>query len=358
MNSEIESAVPVAVTFPTAAQQTHSPQAPVRPVLSVIVPIYNEEEVIPVLYSRMTSVLDGIGETWELVCVNDGSRDRSLQLLRDLHAQDERVKIVNFSRNFGHQVAISAGMDYAQGDAVVIIDADLQDPPELIPEMFEKWREGYEVIYAVRADRQGESRFKLWTASAFYRLLRAITDVEIPLDTGDFRMMDRRVVLTMRRLREKHRFMRGLSSWVGFRQIGVEYQRAERFAGETKYPLHKMMRLTLDAITSFSYIPLRLSTYFGFFLAILSLIGIAVTIILRLSGNSAFFGQATTLVAVLFLGGIQLIFLGIIGEYLSRIYDDVKDRPLYIVSEAFGFADVQDPEPPPVNLIEPHAVVD
>ena len=313
-----------------------------RPAISVIVPIFNEEAVISEFYRRMTAVFESIAEQWEMVCVNDGSRDASLSMLLALREQDARIKIVDFSRNFGQQLAITAGMDYAQGDAVVIIDADLQDPPELIEDMIAKWREGYEVVYAVRADRRGESRFKMWTASAFYRLLHRITDVEIPVNTGEFRLMDRQVVLAMRRLREQHRFMRGLSSWVGFRQIGIEYQRAERFAGDTKYPLSKMLRLTLDAITSFSYIPLRLSTYFGFFLALLSLLGIIVTMVLRLSGNNAFIGQASTLVAVLFLGGIQLIFLGIIGEYLARIYDDVKARPLYIVSRAYGFADHRD----------------
>ncbi len=329
-----------------------------RPTVSVVVPIFNEEAVIPELYRRMTEVMDRIGESWELICVNDGSRDRSVELLRELHETDPRIKLVTFSRNFGHQIAITAGMDYAQGDAVVIIDADLQDPPELIETMLARWREGYEVVYAVRAERRGESFFKLWTARAFYRMLRRITDVDIPLDAGDFRLMDRRVVLAMRQLREHHRFMRGLSSWLGFRQIGVPYQRSERYAGETKYPLRKMLRLTMDAITSFSYLPLRLATYFGFSLAAVSLLGILLTIVLRLYGNNAFEGQATTLVAVLFLGGIQLIFLGIIGEYLGRIYDESKDRPLYIVSMAYGFTDAPDTLPPAINLEEPHAVVD
>ena len=352
MDPEWEMVTPATVHLPDALPEAETRAAGGRPVLSVIVPIFNEEEVIPELYRRMVDVLGSIGEPWELVCVNDGSRDSSLALLTALRARDGRVRIIDFSRNFGHQIAITAGMDYAEGDAVVIIDADLQDPPELIGEMFAKWREGYEVVYAVRADRRGESRFKLWTASAFYKLLHRITDVGIPLNTGDFRLMDRQVVLTMRRLRENHRFMRGLSSWVGFRQVGVEYQRAERFAGDTKYPLNKMIRLTLDAITSFSYIPLRLSTYFGFFLALLSLLGIVVTMVLRLSGNNAFYGQATTLVAVLFLGGIQLIFLGIIGEYLARIYDDVKARPLYIVSRAYGFAEDRDTPPHPAGPSE------
>ena len=310
---------------------------PSRPVFSVVVPIYFEEEVLPDTYRRISQVMDGLGEPWELICVNDGSQDRSLPMLLEMRARDPRVKIVDFSRNFGHQVAITAGTDFAEGDAVIIIDADLQDPPEVIPDLVAKWREGYEVVYARRAERVGETAFKLWTASLFYRLLRRVSEVDIPVDTGDFRLMDRRVVLAMRELREKHRFMRGLSSWVGFKQIGVDYRRLERFAGETKYPLRKMLRLTGDAITSFSYLPLRLSTGFGFFLAILSLIGIAITIGLRLSGNNAFFGQATTLVAVLLLGGIQLIFLGILGEYLGRIYDEVKGRPLYVISKAYGF---------------------
>jgi len=310
--------------------------------LSIIVPIYNEELVIPELYRRITSVMEEIGVTWEMVCINDGSRDRSVQMLLELRQADPRIKLVDFSRNFGHQIAITAGLDYAEGDAVVIIDADLQDPPEVFGEMLARWREGYEVVYAVRTDRKGESFFKLWTANAFYRLLRAITDVNIPLDAGDFRLMDRQVVRTMRSLRENHRFMRGLSSWVGYKQIGVEYQRAERFAGETKYPLRKMLKLTIDAITSFSYVPLRMATWFGFSLAVISLVGILITVGLRLSGNNAFYGQATTLVAVLFLGGIQLIFLGILGEYLGRIYDEVKQRPLYIVARAHGFGEKQD----------------
>jgi dolichol-phosphate mannosyltransferase len=312
-------------------------QAAPRPRFSIVVPIWNEEAVIPELYRRVTGILATVDEPWELICVNDGSTDRSLELLLELHARDPRVKVLEFSRNFGHQLAITAGADFAEGDAVIVMDADLQDPPEVILRMIERWREGYEVVYAVRSQRRGESKFKLWTASLFYRLLRRITDVNIPLDAGDFRLMDRRVVLAMRRLREQHRFMRGLSSWVGFKQVGVEYERAERFAGETKYPLRKMLRLALVAITSFSYLPLHLAAYFGFGLALLSLVGIALTVILRLSGNSAFFGQATTLVSVLFLGGVQLIFLGILGEYLGRIYDEVKHRPLYLVSRAYGF---------------------
>lgn len=310
-----------------------------RPLVSLVVPIWNEEEVIPELYNRVVHVMGQANVRWELICVNDGSSDRSLEMLLDLRASDERVKILDFSRNFGHQIAITAGTDFADGDAVIVMDADLQDPPEVVLQMIEHWRAGYEVVYAVRTSRQGETRFKLWTATLFYRLLRQIAEVDIPLDAGDFRLMDRRVVLAMRRLREQHRFMRGLTSWVGFKQIAVEYARAERFAGETKYPLRKMVRLANNAITSFSYLPLRLSTYFGFLLAFVSLLGIVVTIVLRLSGIHALEGQATTLVSVLLLGGIQLIFLGIMGEYLGRIYDEVKGRPLYLISRAHGFID-------------------
>ncbi len=310
-----------------------------RTTFSVVIPIWNEEIVIPILYQRVVDVMEKTGESWDLICINDGSTDSSLALLRELQRDDPRVKIIDFSRNFGHQVAISAGMDFAEGDAVIIMDADLQDPPEVILKMIERWREGYDVAYAVRTKREGETWFKLWTAKLFYRIIQQVANVDIPLDTGDFRLMDRKAILAMRRLREKHRFMRGLSSWVGFKQIGVEYERAERFAGETKYPLRKMLTLATNAITSFSYLPLQFATLLGFAFAFLSLAGIFVTIILRLSGNLFFLGQATTLVSVLFLGGIQLIFLGIIGEYLGRIYDEVKNRPLYLVSHAYGFID-------------------
>ena len=308
-----------------------------HPILSVVAPCFNEEGVLHELYRRISQVLDGSGETWELVLVNDGSRDRTPEIMRELHAQDERVKVVDFARNFGHQIAVTAGMDYAQGDAVVLIDADLQDPPELILEMLAKWREGYEVVYAIRAERKGETWFKEFTAKLFYRIIYKITDIDIPMDTGDFRLMDRKVVNALKTMHEKHRFMRGMSVWVGFRQTGVKYVRAERYAGETKYPLKKMLKFAMDGITSFSYFPLQLATYIGFVAALLAVLGIIITIILRLSGSHAFLGQATTLVSVLFLGGVQLICLGILGEYLGRIYDEVKGRPLYIVREALGF---------------------
>ena len=324
--------------------QNHSDNVPT---FSVVIPIWNEEKVIPEMYKRVCQTMDQTGDSWEVICVSDGSKDRSVEMLTELNAKDPRIKVIEFSRNFGHQVAITAGADFADGKAVIVMDADLQDPPEVVLKMIERWREGYEVVYAVRRKREGETWFKLITASLFYRLLQRITDINLPLDTGDFRLMDRKVVLTMRKLREKHRFMRGLSSWVGFKQIGVEYERQARFAGETKYPLRKMLKLANNAITGFSYLPLQLATYAGFTFAGLSLLGIILTIILRLSGSSTFLGQATTLVSVLFLGGIQLIFLGIIGEYLGRIYDEVKDRPLYIVTRAYGFVGEVDPVPEP-----------
>ena len=308
-----------------------------HPTLSVVAPCFNEEGVLHELYRRISQVLDSSGASWELVLVNDGSRDRTPEIMRELHAQDDRVKVVDFARNFGHQIAVTAGMDYARGDAVVLIDADLQDPPELILEMLTKWREGYEVVYAIRAERKGETWFKEFTAKAFYRIIYKITDIDIPMDTGDFRLMDRKVVNALKTMHEKHRFMRGMSVWVGFRQTGVKYVRAERYAGETKYPLKKMLKFAMDGITSFSYFPLQLATYIGFAAAVIAVLGIIITIILRLSGSHAFLGQATTLVSVLFLGGVQLICLGILGEYLGRIYDEVKGRPLYIVREALGF---------------------
>jgi len=304
-----------------------------QPTYSIIAPVYNERESLPVLLDRLQGVMDTTGESWELILVDDGSTDGSTEIIRALGEQDERVRPVIFARNFGHQIAVTAGLDYSRGQAVVIIDADLQDPPEVILELIAKWKEGFEVVYAVRGEREGETWFKKTTASLFYRLIYRITDVKIPLDTGDFRLMDRKVVNVMNQMRERHRFLRGMSSWVGFRQVGVTYRRAARFAGVTKYPFSKMLRLALNAITSFSYFPLQLATYMGFFAAGLSILTIPVIVVMRLIGQQAFFGQATTLVAVLLLGGVQLISLGILGEYLGRVYDEVKGRPLYIVSQ-------------------------
>lgn len=301
---------------------------------SVVVPVYNEVENLPELYRRVREVMEGLGEPWELVLVDDGSSDGSVEQIRQLAQSDSRVRPVIFARNFGHQIAVTAGLDYARGQAIIIMDADLQDPPEVIPKLVERWREGYEVVYAVRAEREGETWFKKATAAFFYRLIYRIADVKIPLDTGDFRLLDRKVVDVLRRMRERHRFLRGMAAWVGFRQIGVEYRRAPRFAGETKYPFRKMLRLALNAITGFSYLPLQLATFFGFFSAGLAILAIPIVAVLRMTGWQAFYGQATTLIAVLFLGGVQLISLGILGEYIGRIYDEVKGRPLYVVREA------------------------
>jgi polyisoprenyl-phosphate glycosyltransferase len=301
---------------------------------SVIAPIYNEIDNLPELYRRVKEVMDASGEPWELILVDDGSTDGSTEKIRELAKADKTVRPVIFARNFGHQVAITAGWDYARGDAVVIIDADLQDPPEVILDLAAKWKEGYEVVYATRSEREGESWFKLWTASLFYRVIYRITDVKIPMDTGDFRLMDRKVVDVLKQMKERHRFPRGMSAWVGFKQVGVQYKRSARFAGETKYPFKKMFRLALNAVTGFSYFPLQVATYFGFVSAAIAIFAIPFVVYLRMTGSGAFFGQATTLIAVLFLGGVQLISLGILGEYIGRLYDEAKGRPLYIVREA------------------------
>ncbi len=301
---------------------------------SIIAPIYNEIDNLPELYRRVKEVMDSAGEPWELILVDDGSTDGSTDKIRELAQVDKIVRPVIFARNFGHQVAITAGWDYARGDAVVIIDADLQDPPEVILELAKKWKEGYEVVYAVRGEREGESWFKKFTAAMFYRLIYSITDVKIPVDTGDFRLMDRKVVDVLKQMKERHRFPRGMSAWVGFTQIGVTYKRAARVAGVTKYPFRKMLKLALNAITGFSYFPLQVATYFGFFSAGISILAIPIVIYMRMMGSGAFFGQATTLIAVLFLGGVQLISLGILGEYIGRLYDEAKGRPLYIVRNA------------------------
>lgn len=301
---------------------------------SIIAPIYNEVVNLPELYRRLSEVMNSTGEFWELILVDDGSTDGSTDLIRQYAEQDPHVRPVIFARNFGHQIAVTAGLDYSRGESVVIIDSDLQDPPEVILDLIGKWREGYEIVYAVREEREGESWFKLFTAGLFYRLIYRITDVDIPLDTGDFRLLDRNVVSVLNQMRERHRFLRGMSAWVGFRQVGVSYRRAARFAGETKYPFRKMLRLAITAITGFSYFPLQLATVIGFISAGISILTIPVVIAMRLAGNQAFFGQATTLIAVLFLGGVQLISLGILGEYVGRLYDEAKGRPLYIVREA------------------------
>ncbi|MBN2085006.1 MAG: glycosyltransferase family 2 protein [Anaerolineales bacterium] len=304
-----------------------------KPTFTVVIPVFNEAESITEFHRRLRGMSRKAGDTWEFIYINDGSTDASPDLLRQFAQSDPCVRVIDFVRNFGHQIAVTAGLDSARGRAVIIIDADLQDPPEVIPELIARWREGNEVVFAVRAEREGETWIKELTAKVFYRLIFRITDIKIPLDTGDFRLLDEKVVAVMRQMRERHRFLRGMASWVGFRQVGVPYRRHARYAGKTKYPFSKMMRLALNAITSFSYFPLQLATYVGFVCATIAAISIPVVIVLRLTGSGAFFGQATTLISVLFLGGVQLICLGILGEYVGRIYDEVKGRPLYIVRE-------------------------
>lgn len=316
--------------------------------ISVVIPLYNEEGNVPELIRRITAIMDRSvlpGESFEIVAVNDGSKDGTLAALRAARAQQPRLCIVDLSRNFGHQIAATAGMDTASGDAVVLIDGDLQDPPELIERLLEKWREGYDVVYATRKTRRGESFFKLLTARIFYRAIRRMTNVAIPVDTGDFRLMSRRVVDALALTREKHRFLRGLVSWVGFNQIGIEYERDARLSGETKYPFSKMLRFAIDGITSFSEIPLRFATYLGFIVSGFAFVYGIFVVFLKIFGYNEP-GYTSMMVAILFLGGVQLITIGIAGEYLGRIYDQVKARPLYLVSSVErGAAVVSVPSP-------------
>ena len=306
---------------------------------SVVVPVYNEEEVARESYRRLKEVMDSTGEAYELIFVNDGSRDKTEEIITDICAEDPNVRLINFSRNFGHQTAITAGMDNSSGQAIVVIDADLQDPPEVILEMIEKWKEGYDVVYGQRTKRKGETVFKKLTAKIFYRFLHSMTNVDIPVDTGDFRLIDRKVCDVMSSLSEKNRYVRGLVSWVGFRQVAVNYVREERFAGETKYPLKKMLKFAMDAITTFSYKPLKLSIYVGFFVSFLSFLYLLVVLYLRLFTDAAVAGWASTLAVSLIFNGVTLMMLGIIGEYIGRIYDEVKNRPLYIIREKIGFSE-------------------
>jgi len=329
------------IVDPIRQPATHNgvSQLAARPTFSVVGPVYNEEALLEEFCLRMTEVLESLGEPFELVLVNDGSRDRSPEILRRMNERDDRIKVISFSRNFGLQAALTAGLDYAGGQAIIVMDTDLQDPPEVVPQLIAKWREGYQLVYAQRAERAGETWFKKFTATAFYRLITQITSVEIPVDTGEFRLMDRKVVDAIKQMREYNRFMRGMSVWVGYKQTGITYERDARKAGETKFTIKKMVRLALDGITTFSYLPLQLATYIGFFIAVLSLVFLIVVFLLRIFRPDFFYGQASALVSVLFLGSVQLIFLGIIGEYLGRIYDEVKRRPLYIVAEELGFED-------------------
>lgn len=310
------------------------------PKYSLIIPIFNEESTIPELYRRLQAVMDQMDGLVELILVNDGSRDRSLALMRDLHEKDPRVCYLSFARNFGHQIAVTAGLNFARGQVVVILDADLQDPPELIPELIKQWQQGYEVVYAQRTQRRQEGWFKRLTAYGFYRILRQLADVDIPTDTGDFCLMDRRVVDVLNAMPERNRYLRGLRSWIGFRQTAVQFERDPRFAGEVKYTFHKSLGLAINGLVSFSKVPLRLSTYLGLFAAAVAVIMAALVIYWRVFyPKSPLTGYAVIAVAIFFLGAVQLFSIGILGEYIGRIYEEVKNRPLYTLAEVAGFAD-------------------
>ena len=304
------------------------------PKYTVIVPVFNEKDCLDTLHQRVSKVMNSTRESWELVLVDDGSTDGSTDMIRKMAKSDPHIRPVIFARNFGHQIAVTAGLDYSRGDAVIIIDADLQDPPEVMLEMIKKWKEGYQVVYAIRSEREGETWFKKFTASVFYRLIFKITEVKIPLDTGDFRLMDRKVVAVMNSMREHQRFLRGMSAWVGFKQIGVSYKREARFAGKTKYPFKKMLKLAMNAIFGFSYVPLQIAFTAGVTSLLFAFLGL-VGIIVLLAINTTTYLRGTVLLTIMFLlAGVQLVSLGILGEYIGRIYDEVKHRPLYIVAEA------------------------
>lgn len=334
VSSEAHASRPILASSEVPARR--SPRA--TPLLSIIIPCYNEEQVIGHTVRRVCAFCDELmGIDAELIFVDDGSRDRTRELLRACAAADDRIRVIGFARNFGHQTAITAGIDAARGDAVVLIDADLQDPPEVIHQMLSRWREGYDVVYGTRTQRPGESVFKLATARLFYRLLRGISDIPIPLDTGDFRLMSGRVVETLRAMPERDRFVRGMVAWVGFKQVALPYVRAERLAGETKYPLSKMLGFAIDGLLSFSTKPLQMAIALGMLAASVALLGILYALVLRIFTRIWVEGWTALMIAVLFLGGVQLICVGILGEYVGRIYNEVKRRPLYVVQEYLGF---------------------
>ncbi len=304
---------------------------------SIVVPLYNEELVIAETHKRLSTVMKSTGEEYEIIFVNDGSRDKTEILAKEIMKSDPNICLINFSRNFGHQTAITAGMDNARGQAIVVIDADLQDPPEVILDMIAKWKEGYDVVYGRRSVREGETAFKKVTAKVFYRFLSSLTSIDIPNDTGDFRLIDRKVCDAMKSIKEKNRYVRGLISWLGFKQTDVTYVRKERFAGETKYPLRKMLKFAADAITSFSDKPLKLAGYMGYTISGISFLYLLYVIIRKLTIGDFDSGWASIVAISLFFNGIVLIVLGIMGEYIGRIYDECKNRPLYVIAEKLGF---------------------
>jgi len=309
--------------------------------LSVVVPVYNEEQNLDYLFERLISVLNRLNMTYEIVCVNDGSKDNTIERLIEHHQQNPAIKVVNLSRNYGKEIALSAGLDYTTGDAVVPIDADLQDPPELIAELVAKWREGYDVVLATRRSRQGESWAKRFTANAFYQIIDRISHVPIPRDTGDFRLIDRRVVDAIKQLPERNRFMKGLFAWVGFKQTSILYDRPSRYKGETTWNYWRLWNFALDGITSFSFIPLKVWSYIGLLVAIPAFFYASFLVIRTVLFGVDLPGYASIMVAVLFLGGVQLVSLGVLGEYLGRVYEEVKGRPLYLVRESYGFDSTQ-----------------
>jgi polyisoprenyl-phosphate glycosyltransferase len=317
---------------------TQGTREPGESTYSFVLPILNEEEVLPELHRRLSSVADALDGPSEFIFVDDGSQDRTREILLDLRKADPRVKLVFFSRNFGHQLAITAGIDCAGGDAVVVMDSDLQDPPEVVPRLAERWRDGYQVVYAVRSAREGESEFKLRTAKLFYRLLNRASDIELPLDAGDFRLIDRRVADVIRSMREPDRYLRGMIAWAGFRQTGIEYERAPRAAGSTKYSLARMIRFAIDGLISFSTIPLRLALGLGFLISALAFAAGVVAAVLKLAGAYAIPGWASVTVLLSFFSGVQLLVLGMMGQYVGRVYEQGKSRPLYLISESHGFS--------------------
>ncbi|MFG6495370.1 glycosyltransferase family 2 protein [Fictibacillus sp. UD] len=312
-----------------------------RELVSVVVPMYFEEEVAQECYNRLKTVMNDHEINYEFIFVNDGSTDRTIDILKEISMVDNRTKVIDFSRNFGHQTAVTAGIDYANGDAIVIIDADLQDPPEVIPVLVDKWRQGYEIVYAKRKKRSGETWFKLLTAKYFYRFLNYMSDIEIPKDTGDFRIIDRKVADVFKLMTERNRFVRGMFSWIGFRQTYIEYERDERFAGETKYPLKKMIKFASDGIIAFSTKPLRFVMTLGFISVFISLFVLCYTIVIKLFGQEVQAGWASIMVAITFFSGIQLLGVGIVGQYIARIYDESKNRPIYIVRETVNIEEKQ-----------------
>jgi glycosyltransferase involved in cell wall biosynthesis len=310
----------------------------ILPELTLIVPLYNEEENIDYLFKRLLTVLDSLGMRYEIICINDGSRDRTWDYLLKYHQENPAIKVINLSRNFGKEIALTAGLDHAAGQAIIPIDADLQDPPELIGEMIAKWREGYDVVYCTRRSREGETWFKRLTADYFYRTLGRLSQVSIPRNTGDFRLLDRRVVEALKQMPERNRFMKGLFAWVGFKQTAIYFDRDRRFKGDTKWNYWKLWNFALDGITSFSLLPLKVWSYVGSIISLISLLYAIYLILRTLVLGIDLPGYASLMVAILFLGGIQLIGLGVLGEYLGRVYEEVKNRPLYLVRESYGFA--------------------